>query len=88
MTKGLVTVDSGPLWKELRRSFHAYLSKSAVQQYKDAIEREGKDFALRVLDGVNGPLDGVRLLVNWLTAHGDIADVFRFFVRRKFKPLC
>lgn len=63
MTKALTTTDYGPLWKELRRSFHVYMSKTAVRQYMDAFEREGRNVALRVLDGINDPLDGARLLV-------------------------
>lgn len=51
----------GPEFREQRRVFHAYLSRSAVQQYRDVVQAESRAFPLRVLDGMNDHLEGVRL---------------------------
>lgn len=53
----------GPEFREQRRVFHAYLSRSAVHQYRDAVQAESRAFPLRVLNGMNDHLEGVRLCV-------------------------
>lgn len=66
MEKGLV-FSNGAHWKSQRRVFKSHLSKTAIRKYWGILERETRSYPLRVLDGVDSPLDGLRLYVIYWT---------------------
>ena len=61
----MVLISYGPVWVELRRLFHVYLSKGAIRNYGPMFEKEARTFPLSVLEGAE-PLGAIRLLVSLL----------------------
>lgn len=62
MGKGIVFAN-GTSWKNQRRMFQSYLNKTAIRKYWGILERETRSYPLRVLDGQDTPLEGLRLYV-------------------------